>query len=82
MPGVSDGGRTYAFIVRNGFAFSPPSGEPLTAETFRFSIERALSPVLGPELPAIVGCRTSWAPRRSTTARPHRWRVSRPTAIA
>lgn len=47
MPEVSADGLTYTFRIREGFAFSPPSNEPLTAETFRYSIERALSPGLG-----------------------------------
>ena len=46
MPTLSRGGRTYTFRVRRGYAFSPPSGQPVTAETFRYSIERALSPKL------------------------------------
>jgi YVTN family beta-propeller protein len=41
---TSHDGRTYTFTIRKGFRFSPPSGEPVTAETFRYSIERALSP--------------------------------------
>ncbi|MGA9161280.1 MAG: ABC transporter substrate-binding protein, partial [Actinomycetota bacterium] len=49
MPNVSPDGRTYTFTVRPGYRFSPPSNESLTAETFRYSIERALSPeVRGP----------------------------------
>ena len=52
MPAVSDGGRTYTFRIRPGFRFSPPSNQPVTAETFRYSIERALSPGLGAEAPA------------------------------
>src|SRR4051794_1004756 len=44
MPGVSPDGRTYTFHIRPGFRFSPPSGQVVTAETFRASIERALSP--------------------------------------
>jgi ABC-type transport system substrate-binding protein len=47
MPEVSADGLTYTFTIRPGFAFSPPSGEAVTAETFRYSIERALSPKLG-----------------------------------
>jgi DNA-binding SARP family transcriptional activator/ABC-type transport system substrate-binding protein len=47
-PEVSTDGRTYSFRIRRGFRFSPPSNEPVTAETFRFTIERALSPRLGP----------------------------------
>jgi YVTN family beta-propeller protein len=43
-PTVSDGGRTYTFVVRAGMRFSPPSNELLTAETFKHAIERSLSP--------------------------------------
>ena len=46
MPAVSADGRTYTFRVRPGFRFSPPSGQAVTAETFRYTIERALSPKL------------------------------------
>ena len=35
MPTVSPDGRTYTFRIRPGFRFSPPSNEPVTAETFR-----------------------------------------------
>jgi ABC-type transport system substrate-binding protein len=45
-PDVSRDGRTYTFRIRSGFRFSPPSGQRVTAETFRYSIERALSPRL------------------------------------
>ena len=45
MPTVSRDGRTYTFRVRGGFRFSPPSNEPVTAATFRYSIERTLSPL-------------------------------------
>jgi len=44
MPIVSNGGRTYTFRVRAGFRFSPPSNEPVTAETFRHTLERSLAP--------------------------------------
>ncbi|MEX2422020.1 MAG: ABC transporter substrate-binding protein, partial [Actinomycetota bacterium] len=50
-PEVSGDGRTYTFTIREGFAFSPPSTELVTAETFRYSIERALSPELGARAP-------------------------------
>jgi ABC-type oligopeptide transport system substrate-binding subunit/streptogramin lyase len=66
MPTVSRDGRTYTFRIRPGFRFSPPSrGRPaalrqppdsvpetVTAETFRHTIERALSPKLGANAPA------------------------------
>ena len=43
-PTVSDGGRVYTFEIRRGLRFSPPSNEPVTAATFRYTIERSLSP--------------------------------------
>lgn len=48
-PSVSADGRTYVFEIRPGLRFAPPSGQPITAATFRSSIERALSPALGQE---------------------------------
>jgi DNA-binding SARP family transcriptional activator/ABC-type oligopeptide transport system substrate-binding subunit len=53
MPTLSGDRRTYTFRIRPGYRFSPPSNEPVTAETFRYSIERALSPRLaeGPVVP-------------------------------
>jgi serine/threonine-protein kinase len=51
MPAVSADGRTYTFRIRPGYRFSPPSNQAVTAETFRYSIERALSPGLGPQAP-------------------------------
>jgi DNA-binding SARP family transcriptional activator/ABC-type transport system substrate-binding protein/streptogramin lyase len=47
-PDVSGDGRTYSFRIRPGFRFSPPSNKPITAVTFRYTLERALSPRLGP----------------------------------
>ncbi len=43
IPAPTDGGKTYTFTIRPGFRFSPPSNAPVTAETFKFSIERTLS---------------------------------------
>jgi ABC-type transport system substrate-binding protein/predicted Ser/Thr protein kinase len=43
MPSVSRDGRTYTFRVRSGFRFSPPSNQTVTAQTFKHTIERALS---------------------------------------
>ena len=40
-PVVSKDGLRYTFRVRSGFAFSPPSTEKVTAETFRTSVDRA-----------------------------------------
>ncbi len=44
MPTVSADGKTYTFTIRDGFKFSPPSNEAVTAETFKFVINRNLSP--------------------------------------
>ena len=44
MPTVSPDGRTYTFHIRAGYRFSPPSGEAVTGQTFRHTLERALSP--------------------------------------
>jgi class 3 adenylate cyclase/ABC-type transport system substrate-binding protein len=52
VPTPTNHGRTYTFTVRSGYEFSPPVDKPLTAETFRSSIERALSPKLGDFQPA------------------------------
>ena len=53
LPAVSRGGRTFTFRIRSGFRFSPPSNQPVTAQTFKYSIERALSPTLGRQSAAI-----------------------------
>ncbi len=53
MPTLSRDRRTYTFTVRSGFRFAPPSSARLNAATFRYSIERALNPKLGPLAPGI-----------------------------
>ena len=52
-PTVSPDGRTFTFTIRPGLRFSPPSDQPVTAATFKYTIERALSPALGPDAPAV-----------------------------
>ena len=52
-PAVSPDGRTFTFKIRPGLRFSPPSDQPVTAATFKYTIERALSPALGPDAPAV-----------------------------
>jgi peptide/nickel transport system substrate-binding protein len=44
LPARSPDGRTYTFRIRPGFRFSPPSNEPVTAQTFKGTIERTLNP--------------------------------------
>jgi class 3 adenylate cyclase/ABC-type oligopeptide transport system substrate-binding subunit/streptogramin lyase len=54
LPHVSHRGGvwTYEIPVRNTYRFSPPSNAVVTAESMRYSIERALSPELGDFQPA------------------------------
>jgi tRNA A-37 threonylcarbamoyl transferase component Bud32/DNA-binding beta-propeller fold protein YncE len=66
MPTVSPDGRTYTFRIRQGFRFSPPSNQPVTAETFRHTIERQIAttsndPGLEPYAADIVGVRAFYA---------------------
>jgi YVTN family beta-propeller protein len=44
LPAHSPDGRTYTFKIRPDFRFSPPSNEPVTAKTFKDTIERTLAP--------------------------------------
>ena len=44
LPAVSPDGRSYTFTIRPGFRFSPPSNDPVTARTFKDTIERTLNP--------------------------------------
>lgn len=63
FPLISDAGRTYTFTIREGFGFSPPSKAEVTAESFRWAAERAMSgaidsnpnDLLPPALANIVG---------------------------
>jgi peptide/nickel transport system substrate-binding protein len=62
IPVPTDGGRTYTFKIRRGFRFSPPSNEPVTAATFKATIERVANPrtksQYGYLLSGIVGYRS------------------------
>ncbi len=44
LPRRSADGKTFTFTIRKGFRFSPPSNAAVTAQTFKDSIERTLSP--------------------------------------
>jgi peptide/nickel transport system substrate-binding protein len=44
LPRRSADGRSYTFTIRSGFRFSPPSNQPVTAQTFKDTIERTLNP--------------------------------------
>jgi YVTN family beta-propeller protein len=55
LPTRSKDGRTYTFRIRPGFRFSPPSNEPVTARTFKYTIERSLDPRMRGSGPAFLG---------------------------
>ena len=59
LPTRSADGKTYTFTIRPGFRFSPPSSVPVTAQTFKYTIERTLDPrmksPLASEFADIVG---------------------------
>jgi YVTN family beta-propeller protein len=48
LPTPTDHGTTYTFTIRPGFRFSPPSDQPVTAQTIRYSLERAFAPKMNP----------------------------------
>lgn len=54
VPAPSDGGRTYTFTIRPGFRFSPPSNAPVTAQTFKSTIERVVDPRLKAPLAGLL----------------------------
>jgi ABC-type transport system substrate-binding protein/DNA-binding SARP family transcriptional activator len=59
VPTPTAGGTTYTFTIRPGFRFSPPSNQPVTAATFKSTIERVVDPRLrsryAPQLSGIAG---------------------------
>lgn len=65
LPAVSADGKTYTFTIRKGFRFSPPSNAPVTAQTFKDTIERSLNPKMKSpvayEFADIVGARAYMA---------------------
>ena len=78
MPTVSNGDKTYTFTVRDGFKFSPPSGAPVTAMTFKKVIERDLSKAMNSPAQSFAG--DILGARSSRPARPRRSVASRSTA--
>jgi YVTN family beta-propeller protein len=74
LPARSLDGRTYTFKIRTGFRFSPPSGQPVTAQTFKDSIERTLNPGMhsyfaaNGDLADVVGARSYMAGKASQIA--------------
>ncbi len=61
VPVPTDGGRVYTFTVRPGFRFSPPSNAPVSAATFKTTIDRVTDPRLqsqfATEFSAVAGYR-------------------------
>jgi YVTN family beta-propeller protein len=72
LPVRSADGRTYTFQIRPGFRFSPPSNQPVTAQTFKDSIERTLDPRMhspsAQYLADVVGARAYMAGKASHIA--------------
>jgi YVTN family beta-propeller protein len=60
-PAVSDGGRTYTFVIRDGYRFSPPSGEPVTAAAFERAIERGVDTDLVNDIRGVAAYRAGRA---------------------
>lgn len=55
IPTPTDGGRTYTFVIRSGFRFSPPSNAPVTAAAFKTAIDRVLDPRMKSPLASSLG---------------------------
>jgi YVTN family beta-propeller protein len=72
LPTRSGDDRTYTFQIRPGFRFSPPSNQPVTAQTFKDSIERTLDPRMhsysAQYLADVVGARAYMAGKASHIA--------------
>ena len=75
LPVRSADGKSYTFTIRSGrnaFRFSPPSNELVTAQTFKYTIERTLNPEmrspLASEFRDIVGARAYMAGRSAHIA--------------
>ena len=60
-PAVSDDGRTYTFVIRDGYRFSPPSGEPVTAAAFERAIERGVDTDLVNDIRGVAAYRAGRA---------------------
>jgi YVTN family beta-propeller protein len=56
LPARSPDGKTYTFAIRRGFRFSPPSNQPVTAQTFKYTLEWYLKGGTS-ELDDVVGAR-------------------------
>ncbi len=54
LPEVSSDGRAYTFTIRRGFRFAP-SGEPVTAQSMKYTIERTLNPRMRSPAAATMG---------------------------
>jgi ABC-type oligopeptide transport system substrate-binding subunit len=73
LPERSADGKTYTFTIRKDFRFSPPSNAPVTAQTFKYTIERSLNPKMKSPvrdagyLASVVGANAYMQGRRSTS---------------
>ena len=73
LPERSADGKTYTFTIRKGFRFSPPSNAAVTAQTFKYTIERSAQPENEEPRPrhqipeSVVGANAYMRGRRSTS---------------
>src|SRR6185437_13031714 len=71
LPAVARDGKTYTFTIRPGFRFSPPSDHPVTARTFKATIERTLNPrmksPIAYEFANVAGAATYMPARHATS---------------
>jgi len=50
--GITNDGKTFTYHLRHGVMFQPPVSREVTADDFKYSIERMLNPKLVPDAPA------------------------------
>jgi YVTN family beta-propeller protein len=55
LPTRSPDGKTYTFTIRPGLRFSPPNDQPVTAQTFKYTIERTLNPKMQSPVAPFLG---------------------------
>jgi DNA-binding SARP family transcriptional activator/ABC-type transport system substrate-binding protein/DNA-binding beta-propeller fold protein YncE len=81
LPQVSRGGRVYTFTIRRGFRFSP-SGEPVTARSMKYTIERTLHPRMQSPATGFVDIARVTASGRRLTVRLARPTFTMPAVLA
>jgi YVTN family beta-propeller protein len=81
LPKVSGGGRVFTFTIRRGFRFAP-TGEPVTARSMKYAIERALNPRMRGPAATMVDVAGMTASGQRLTIRLSRPSPSMPAVLA